>query len=156
MTQFAKLNFYQRLHVRPTASCADITAVYREITSIYRASTRCPKSGRIRPIGNRNSEIFRLITQAYRTLSKPERRARYDRMLIRQQLREGSATGKGKLASMEKRKRTSAHRGYDTPVAATRKRRPRSAFSVLALTLLSRQHPKSSRTRQRRVSSART
>ena len=151
MTRFAKLNYYERLQLRPTASQQHIEAVYREISAIYRTSAARSKESSTRSSRGKSAEIYQLISEAYRTLSVPKRRAKYDRMLMRQKLRSSMHAPRSKIpssassAEAARKRRVSAFRDYDRTLLSIRKIRPRTAFVVMAMRLLSQKKRRSAR-----------
>ena len=74
------LNYYRLLGIPPDADQQRIKSVYRSLAK------------RFHPDANRGSEtaaeLFRQVNTAYRVLSDPAARARYDRKLARQQAEE--------------------------------------------------------------------
>ena len=69
----AEKNHYQNLGVTPTATAADIKKAYRKLAKIYHPDHN-PK--------RRSAEgRFKLLQQAYDTLSDPEKREQYDQLL---------------------------------------------------------------------------
>lgn len=78
----SRADYYDRLGVRPSASAEEIRTAYRE-----QARATHPDRN---PEDPKAAERFQAVKQAYRVLSDPQRRARYDdTRAVRQQIPEG-------------------------------------------------------------------
>lgn len=92
-------DYYELLQLSPNADAETIARVYRLLAQRYHPDNR----------GSGNSEVFLQLSQAYRVLSDPEQRARYDaRHLGRNRLRwrifDQAEAGAGKDEEQRKRR----------------------------------------------------
>ncbi len=72
MQEVVKPNYYEVLQLQPYANPALVIAAYRVLSKLYHPDTAKEQA---------SLENFRLIQQAYETLSDPQRRMEYDREL---------------------------------------------------------------------------
>ncbi|MFN3316414.1 MAG: DnaJ domain-containing protein [Raineya sp.] len=65
-----KKNYYEILEIPPTASQKDIKLAYKKLAILYHPDKN--------PDNKQAEEVFKLISEAYQTLSNPEKRNFYD------------------------------------------------------------------------------
>ncbi len=115
-------DFYSRLLLSHHASDREIKKAYRDIAKVYHPDTLLYGNARD-DLSERHYEIFKLLTEAYNTLSNADKRRAYDRLLRAHQiasLRE--RLGKPQVRRVIRRRRR-------------RKRRSNSGHSVLNASL---------------------
>lgn len=83
MTDHTKKNFYELLGVSTEATQEQIKIAYRDIARVYHPDSKFYAEIIDTPITPRDEEIFKLITAAYDTLMDSEKKAIYDRTLLK-------------------------------------------------------------------------
>jgi curved DNA-binding protein CbpA len=111
MTATATADYYELLGVPPGATTAQIKSAYRKLAKKYHPDLNNSLDA---------ADRFREITEAYDTLTDPDRRRRYDRLY-------GTRTGTsgtggpwgGNTSSGHRRRASGSARGKSSPVAST-------------------------------------
>ncbi len=79
--EFQKRNYYERLGVARTATLAEIKEAYREIARVYHPDSNYFGEILEYALSDKDDKIFQLVTAAYDTLIKEDKRKEYDRTL---------------------------------------------------------------------------
>ena len=111
MTTTTAIDYYALLGVAPDATTAQIKSAYRKLAKQYHPDVNNSRDA---------AERFREITEAYDTLTDPDRRRRYDRLhgTRRTNLRRRRTSGPGTPVP------ATAHTPETGPPAATAPRSP--------------------------------
>jgi len=76
--EFQKRNYYERLGVARTATLAEIKEAYREIARVYHPDSNFFGDILEYKLDEKDDKIFQLVTAAYDTLIKEDKRKEYD------------------------------------------------------------------------------
>jgi curved DNA-binding protein CbpA len=84
LSSLEKKSYYDILRIPPDASPVEIKMGFHAFSLLYHPDVYVEASSEVRALA---SEIFKRGVEAYRVLSRPERRGRYDRALAQGRIR---------------------------------------------------------------------